>query len=1143
MKTEKLTQLKKVLAETLKIEPTSFTIEQVQKQNRFSRRKEFYKISTQEGDFYHVTQAEDLQKTYHNSLKFHEAAPSLSCKPVACVRKDGLDIFIQEFNSGSHLDHLLENDEISKEELSDILTRLSSLLKDMEEPSTQEAAQMEFRQFSKKLLGCDALSSVDKLLLKDHFLPELEDMLISQSSTKRWTNGDFIGQNIMVANVGNLIIIDCEFATCSHFFQEDWIRLKMFSNSKITESPAFVSEYRSIPPVYEAYFWLHQVFLADTAFTKSKARLYVPRYLQHFHDVYKTFSGSLNSVSLLIGGISEKNEAMDQMLAQAKVELAKEREQNLHAYSEYIDKFGEVISCIEPVKGVCDRLLSEFNGVSSDIGDYHKKNELIQKDIHSAIVNESKESRVELQSFLHIVEQKDAAIARLVARNNELEKEAEESQTEILKIAREIERGEDEKKRVEKGYLKAKNFIMSKEEEIRGLQAELSELLQEKEGLQTNLNATKKVVHALNAQKNVLLKKVEEVEKLNTKFLEQIQNLKGDSQVFQDKVFRMQSSFSWQVTSPLRYLRRNLMDKTIQTPRPPVEANHTPPGKSDVKQADPYQHWIQNVEPKMLGDYSSFSRTPKISVIMPIYKPDPQFLKEAIESVFRQNYTNWELCLADDHSEDKDVEKLIYSYAREDSRIKFTLLEKNSHISTCTNAALELATGEFVAFMDHDDLLREFSLSEMVLALNDTPSAKLIYSDEDKVDERGRRHSPHFKPDWNPQLILSQNYICHFLMIKASLVKEVGGLRVGVEGSQDWDLVLRTTEKLSNDEIVHIPKVLYHWRESPQSTSSKPGCKPYVVNSSLRTLEDYYNRKGIRASVEQHTSGYFIPSIQMEQDPTLTIIIPTRNGGEVLQRCIDSLYRYSSEGMHYEVLVIDNGSDDLATINLLNEYQDKKDNFNVLRDPSPFNYSSLNNKAVDSVSTELVLLLNDDTEMISPDWLDRIKSHAMQPEVGAVGIKLLYPDKSIQHAGIILGIGGVAGHGFRKMPRNTNKQFNRANLPHNVSAVTGACLCVKRSIYKEVGGLDESRLKVAFNDVDFCLKVRESGYLNLYLGNVEAYHFESLSRGFEDTPEKLKRFQTEVKVMKERWGSILESDPFYSSNFSLLSEQFDIRSA
>lgn len=1237
MKKEEFTKFKSVLADALNAKPSVLSIEALPTRNRYSKRKRFYRVDCNNEIFYHVTVANDLESTYQNSLKFHTAAPSLACKPISYIEEEGLEVYIQEYSDGSTLQELITKNKLSDNELNEIIADLASSLTDLEETSSKTAAREEFTEFSKALLESAVLPKIDKLLLKDHLLPELEHFLIGDIFYKRWTNGDLIGQNLMISNAGKLTIIDCEFANCTHFFHEDWIRFKMFSDPRIGESSAYLSEYRSIPRVYEAYFWLHQIILAEKVFSKSKAREYIPRYLQEFFSVFRSIAGSFNSASFMLAGIAERNELLGEIVAEKNryIDQVNERSNSVdkelvsaslgiddligRIENQLTDKLSEVESQNDSYNSILNEILKVSRFVSESVSKIEEKNAILL-DLQSALSDKERyiqSQGIEIHELKLALSKCNDEIVKNLAKNQEsadqirsvnLENESLQEiiqRKDTLMVSKEqelqdknlcIQEQEARLLSYRSGFsdicmikdeLQSKvNFYQNKikifKDEVNALKKSAhhwiyefrksegsnKQMLDDMHQLKRDLEAAEIVKSAISSKVHEMEKRilqlddekasrdaeienlriqVEEASRLNEGLLREIQVLKNESQIHLDKVHRMRTSFSWKVTSPLRFLRRNFLDsKKLQAnsspaPVPPVyEIEKSASEDQDIPITDPYHVWIQKIEPTLLGDYSLIKSTPKVSILVPVYKPALEDLRSAIESVIRQGYTNWELCLVDDCSDDTEVIKIFQDYASRDKRIKFRALDQNCHISKCTNIALEMATGEYVAFLDHDDLLREFSLSEMVLALNENPSGKFFYSDEDKIDGNGRRHSPHFKTDWNPLLILSQNYICHFLMVETSLVREVGGLREGYEGSQDWDLILRITDKLERHEIVHIPKVLYHWRETPNSSAGIKDAKPYSVIAAEKALHDHYQRNGIEAEIELHQYGGFIPTLKLSSDPSLSIIIPTRNGGAVLARCLESLYATAGD-LCFEVLVVDNGSDEIETLQLFERYKNKKPNFQVVRDESPFNYSAINNKAVNMVSSELVLLLNDDTEFLTNDWLLHIKVHAMKPEVGAVGAKLLYPNDTIQHGAVIIGLGGVAGHAFKGLPRYCTYQFNRLNLPHCVSAVTAAFLCIKRNVFLEVGGLNEEDLKIAFNDVDFCLKVRDAGYYNLYLPMVEVRHYESYSRGYEDTPEKQRRFQAEVEYMKKTWKCVERRDPYYNPNFSLDTEQFHIR--
>ena len=529
---------------------------------------------------------------------------------------------------------------------------------------------------------------------------------------------------------------------------------------------------------------------------------------------------------------------------------------------------------------------------------------------------------------------------------------------------------------------------------------------------------------------------------------------------------------------------------------------------------------------------------PLISVVMPTYNTDERWLTRAIDSVRGQLYTHWELCIADDASTDPNVRRVLERYAALDPRIKVTYRPANGHISASSNSALELVRGEFIALLDHDDELALHALYAVAAELNAHPDADLIYSDEDKIDERNRRSAPYFKPDWNPDLFLGQNYLCHLAVYRASCVREVGGFRVGVEGCQDWDLALRVVERTSAERIRHLPRVLYHWRAIAGSTALAQGEKSYINEGAARVLRDHFERTKVNVELVPVTGGHWrVRRSLPDPAPLVSIIIPTRNHLEVLRRAVDSVLDRTTYS-RYEILIVDNQSDDPATLAYLEAPGDER--IRVIQYDAPFNYSAINNHAVSRANGELVCLLNNDVEAITPDWLEELASHAMRPEIGAVGVMLYYPNDTVQHAGCVLGVGGVAGHAFKYFPRGTDGQFNRARLVQNYTAVTAACLMIRRAVFEEVGGLDAENLRVGFNDVDFCLRVHAAGYRNLWTPFVEFYHHESISRGLEDSPEKHCRFHGEITYMRKRWGHILDHDPAYNPNLTLQHEDFTL---
>ncbi|WP_233880364.1 glycosyltransferase family 2 protein [Paraburkholderia flagellata] len=535
---------------------------------------------------------------------------------------------------------------------------------------------------------------------------------------------------------------------------------------------------------------------------------------------------------------------------------------------------------------------------------------------------------------------------------------------------------------------------------------------------------------------------------------------------------------------------------------------------------------------------AALAHAPCISVVVPVYNPKPEWLADAIESVRAQLYPHWELCIADDVSTDPAIRPLLERYAREDERIKVVFRETNGHISAASNSALELVTGEWVALLDHDDLLPEHALYCVAETIVKHPETRMIYSDEDKIDASGERRDPYFKCAWNPELFYSQNMFSHLGVFQKALLDEVGGFRMGYEGSQDYDLALRCIERVDAAAIRHIPRVLYHWRVHAASTASTSEAKPYAAIAGERALNEHFARRGLDWQAEYLGYGYRVRRGLPAQAPLVSLIVPTRNAQELLQRCIDSILQKTAYP-NYEIIVVDNGSDEPQALRYLESIVEDP-RIRVLRDDGPFNYSALNNAAVEHAAGTLVGLVNNDIEVIASDWLSELVALALQPDVGAAGAKLLYADDTVQHAGLVLGIGGVAGNIGKRFPRAARGYFGRVALTGAFSAVTAACLVVRKAVYQEVGGLNEKDLAVAYNDVDFCLRLGEAGYRNAWSPFAELYHHESATRGHDDDPERRARLEREAGYMMRHWGERLGEDPCYSPNLSLMRDDFDL---
>lgn len=526
-----------------------------------------------------------------------------------------------------------------------------------------------------------------------------------------------------------------------------------------------------------------------------------------------------------------------------------------------------------------------------------------------------------------------------------------------------------------------------------------------------------------------------------------------------------------------------------------------------------------------------------VSLIIPVYNIELRWLKAAIQSVLQQTYPCWQLCIADDGSSRQET--VDYLRHLHDARIQVFFLGVNRGIAAASNAALALVKGDFVGFLDHDDELTPEALHEIVQVINET-RADIVYSDEEYIKTNGSRYSAHFKPDYSPDLILSLNYICHLTVYRRSLLQQVNGLREDYNGAQDYDLLLRCLER--TDRIAHIPKILYRWRRIPGSTAKHFNNKHHAWEVGRRAVENAINRRGIAGEVAlgKHPGAYRVRRA-IQNNPMVSIIIPFRDLSEVLKRCLDSILNRTTY-KRFEIIGVSNQSQEPATFAAMAAYQRQDARVHFVHYDHPFNFSAINNFAVGLSHGEHILLLNNDTEVINSDWLEALLEHSQRPEIGAVGAKLYYPKNTIQHAGIIVGIRGSAGHSHKCLQRNDPGYFNRLDVIQNISAVTGACLMVKKILYQKLGGLDEINLPIAFNDVDFCLRLREHGYLNVFTPYCELYHHESRSRGLEVTRNKKRRFLQESNYLRQRHSTLFKKgDPYYNPNLPLDRETFGLR--
>lgn len=559
-----------------------------------------------------------------------------------------------------------------------------------------------------------------------------------------------------------------------------------------------------------------------------------------------------------------------------------------------------------------------------------------------------------------------------------------------------------------------------------------------------------------------------------------------------------------------------------------------------------YDLWISRYDTlgedqrfKIKNELLTFVYKPLISIILSTDKLTGKWLQLTMESILCQLYENWELCITVDDSSGEYVRGVIKEFGVNDSHINYVFREASEHTPASLNRALAISSGEWITFLDHGDILAENALSETVALVNKFPETDIIYSDEDKIDEEGKRFDPYFKPDWNPELFLGNNFLNHLLLFRRSLLQKSGQFRLEMEGAEYWDLFIRLTESVNSSRIQHISKIIYHKRANNNSLTRATEQKTSISQAQRKVISSHLKRIGKQADLYESGEGFWrIKYRVLDSQPKISIIIPTKDKVELLHQCIESIHNKSTY-KNFEIIIVNNQSLKESTKEYFS-YLELSRKAKVLDYPLPFNYSAINNFAVNQADGEVVLLLNNDVEVISADWLEEMVSLAIQPSIGAVGAKLYYPDGRIQHAGVILGIYGIAGHAYKYHEGTFPGQMGRALLRQNLSAVTGACLMVEKKKFAQVGGLNDEELQVGLNDIEFCLKLIKAGYRNVWTPFAELFHYESSSRGYEDTIEKKERFKDEVLYLLENWKPFINYDPAYNRNLTLEGEDFGL---
>jgi O-antigen biosynthesis protein len=716
----------------------------------------------------------------------------------------------------------------------------------------------------------------------------------------------------------------------------------------------------------------------------------------------------------------------------------------------------------------------------------------------------------------------------------------------------------------------ANQSLSQSQTRLSGLEIELSELQRSYDNLQGNLHQTQselkescQALIKIEVYKSLLeqsqVDSTSQIENLRAK-LQRVRGRLANSQAAlshaRDEISAMKTSKFWKIRQ-LWFRFKGLLGiqeqpfpefQTAATKElpllspPPIEPLIEVPYNPTLA----YEIWMSQNTPtpadlRNLGDMVKIlAHKPLISVVVPVYNPSLQFLQDAIESVVQQVYPYWELCIADDASPNPAIHSLLEEYAQKDKRIKIVLRSENGHISRASNSALEVATGEFIALLDHDDTLAPEALYEIALMLNKHPEADMIYSDEDKIDEENKRKDPFFKPDWCPDSFLSRMYTCHLSVYRHSIIKAIGGFRVGYEGSQDYDLVLRFTEK--TEQIFHIPKILYHWRIHSSSVTSSTDVKPYAYEAAKKAITEALERRGEPGTVVDVPKylGHYSIRFKIKKPDRVSIIIPTKDLGHVLNQCLESIFEKSTYP-DFEVILVDNGSVESYTSTVISRWLNREpERFRCYSHAIPFNYSKLNNFGVTKATGKYLLFLNNDTEVVTSDWMEALVEQAQRPSIGAVGAMLLYPDDTIQHAGVVLGIGGGAAHSHKNFDRTSPGYYGALLGITNYSAVTAACLMCRKDVFAQINGFEEE-LTVAYNDVDLCIRIVQAGFRNVWTPHAVLYHYESKSRGYEDTPEKIVRFGKETHYLKTHWQHILDNDPCYSIHLSVSHEDYRLK--
>lgn len=1161
--------------------------------------RRYYRLLQGDSPLLLLKVGQNMADVYQRHCAFAAALPGHVAPPAFLFEYSGVEIYGQQYIHGKTLHEILQN-EPSDNDLH-AFRELVEDLAGLGEPSTEAAALSELESFSQAVLRLGVFGPADLLFIEQELLPIVRSGLLSQPPVQRWSNGDFIASNILIDQNGKAWLIDCEFAKKTHFHQEDWLRFQALSFIPPAVKAEVSQRLPADRPWLGIYFWLHQIALEHSIYTCDQLAIdldaVIPNLLSCYLSVQGKSSVLLRSIPKLEPrlaeawqGVAELRADRDRVLgdAQAKaghiVKLEARLAQSLKGIEELRDDRDRVVAdakfkmihisgletqladaekCIESFRLERERywkLENEYAELALVVAQSRQQVEALQNSWSWRITRPLRRMCDWVNKFLNVFHPPRFTCGTLLFRGRRhrlgliasndigpgsggLEATAESCDPYYLLAS-------------SRGVLPSSWIRLTYTADWE--ETPLALRLYADDGMGFRESRTSQLPVATLKGRNVayahLPYPVLDL-RLDPTDQEGRFTLRDVSAVELGYVWLFLAAFGRLLRevarnpgrgpSLLLHLVRTLLANDCQALIRFLNCGDMAPvvpWTTDM----PYADWVEQYDTLDDGDRKAIGQRieamrepPAISVLMPVHDTPEEFLRRAIESVRNQLYPHWELCIADDNSTAPHVRPLLEWFAARDARIKLLFREENGHISRASNSALTLATAEWVAFMDHDDELREHALYMVAEEILSHPGSDLIYSDEDKIDDKGQPYEPHFKPDFSLDLLRSYNYICHLAVYRRCLLEELGGLRGGFEGSQDYDLVLRAVERSRPERIRHIPHVLYHWRSHSNSTAKSCQCKDYALRASRRALREHLERVGIDAElhVVEKAVGYCRVRYPLPATPPmLSVVIPTRNRGGMLRTFVDGIL-CDTDYSPLEVLILDNDSDEPETVNYLRDVV-ADERVRVIPVPGPFNYSAINNAGVRAARGELIALCNNDLQVMDRGWLREMASQAVRPEVGAVGAKLYYADGRIQHAGVILGTCGVAGHSHKYYPRDANGYFSRLKVHQNLSAVTAACLVMRREVFERVGGLNERELKVAFNDVDFCLRIRQAGYYLVWTPFAELYHLESASRGKEDSPEKQERFRQEINYMRKHWGGTLDNDPYYSPNLTLEHENF-----